>query len=81
MGVRGVCVRERGGRGGYVQYLLLHHIVYYLCHHVFLLQLIEAIYNSTCRFDMSKANLNDSNLDKMKAADIPDVVGEYCHSY
>ena len=26
---------------------------------------------------MSKANLNDSNLDKMKAADIPDVVGEY----
>ena len=30
---------------------------------------------------MSKANLNDPNLDKMKAADIPDVVGEYCHSY
>ena len=26
---------------------------------------------------MSKANLNDPNLDKMKAADIPDVVGEY----
>ena len=27
---------------------------------------------------MSKANLNDPNLDRMKAADIPDVVGEYC---
>ena len=27
-----------------------------------------------CRFDLSKANLNDANLEKMKSADIPDVV-------
>ena len=30
---------------------------------------------------MSKANLNDPNLDKMKAVDILDVVGEYCTIY
>ena len=29
---------------------------------------------------MSKANLNDPNLDKMKAVDIPDVVGESYHT-
>ena len=27
-----------------------------------------------CRFDFTKANLNDSNLEKMKPSDIPDVV-------
>ena len=27
-----------------------------------------------CRFDLSKANLNDANLEKMKPTDIPDVV-------
>ena len=27
-----------------------------------------------CRFDLSQANLNDANLDKLNPADIPDVV-------
>ena len=26
------------------------------------------------------ANVNDPNLDNMKATDVPDVAGEYCHS-
>ena len=38
-----------------------------------------AVWTSTCiffvcRFDLSQANLNDANLDKMNPADIPDVV-------
>ena len=32
------------------------------------------MYFFVCRFDLSQANLNDANLDKMNPADIPDVV-------
>ena len=31
---------------------------------------------SWCRFDLSQANLNDVNLDKMNPDDIPDVVSQ-----
>ena len=35
---------------------------------------------SIYRFDLSKANLNDANLEKMNPADIPDVVrGDTLH--
>ena len=37
---------------------------------------------SIYRFDLSKANLNDANLEKMNPADIPDVVrGDAFHVY
>ena len=36
---------------------------------------------SIYRFDLSKANLNDANLEKMNPADIPDVVrGDTLHN-
>ena len=34
------------------------------------------VHTLTYRFDLSKANLNDTNLEKMNPADIPDVVRE-----